>query len=90
LSQKKSLFVKTQCTFGQNKVEYLGQVIIAKGVSTDPSKIDAIFKWAQPTNVSELRSFLGLTGYYRRFIQDYGIICRPQFNSLKKDGFLWK
>jgi hypothetical protein len=52
-------------------------------------KIEAIAKWPTPANVSQLRSFLGLAGYYRRFIQNYGLICRPLFDCLKKDSFSW-
>lgn len=78
-----------KCTFGQKSVEYLGHILQGDGVATDPSKIMAISQWPSPTNITELRSFLGLTGYYRRFIQNYGIICRPLFDSLKKNAFLW-
>lgn len=55
----------------------------------DPIKIEAVIKWPAPANVTQLRSFLGLTGYYRRFIQNYGLICKPLFQSLKKDNFHW-
>jgi hypothetical protein len=73
-----------KCTFGQKSVEYLGQIIQGDGVATDPMKITAITKWSSPTNVIELRSFLGLTINYKRFIKNYGVICRPLFNGLKK------
>jgi hypothetical protein len=66
-----------------------GSYYISSGVVTDPSKIEAIVQWPQPENVTQLRGFLGLTGYYRRFIKHYGIICRPLFDALKKDSFQW-
>jgi hypothetical protein len=48
-----------------------------------------MLNWPIPTTVTQLRGFLGLTGYYRRFIQNYGIICKPLFVALKKGGFIW-
>lgn len=79
----------SKCTFAQPQVEYLGHVIRGDGVATDPIKIEVVVKWPIPDNVTKLRSFLGLTGYYKRFIQNYGLICKPLFNSLKKDSFQW-
>jgi len=84
------LFAKlSKCTFAQSEIEYLGHVINQDGVATDPAKISAIQAWPTPKTVTELRSFLGLTGYYRRFIQSYGVICRPLFDALKKNSFIW-
>lgn len=74
----------SKCTFGQPEVEYLGHVINSQGVATEPTEIEITQKWPRPKSVTELRSFLGPTGYYRRFIQNYGIICRPLFDTLKK------
>lgn len=85
------LFAKrSKCVFGQRQVEYLGYVISDAGVATDPEKIRAVREWPTPTNITELRGFLGLAGYYRRFIQNFGVICRPMFDSLKKMGFKWE
>jgi hypothetical protein len=79
----------SKCTFAQPKIEYLGHVISSKGVATDPAKISIIQNWPASTTLTQLRAFLGLTGYYRRFIKGYGIICQPLFKALKKDSYTW-
>ena len=69
---------------------FLGHGISAEGVCVDPSKIAAIVNWKPPRNVTEVRSFLGLAGYYRRFARDFSIIVSPMTKLLRKNvRYLW-
>jgi hypothetical protein len=67
----------------------LGHLITANGVATQPSKVTVVQHWPIPTNVKQLRRFLGLTGYYRRFIKHYGMISAP-LTALLKKGVVFK
>ncbi len=66
-----------KCKFFQTSVKYLGHIISKHRVETDPQKKEAIKAWPSPRNLKELRSFLGFSGYYRRFIRDYAKIVKP-------------
>lgn len=80
----------SKCAFAQRKISYLGHVISEQGVGTDPSKISAITTWPTPTTAKELRSFLGLAGYYRKFVRHFSIISKPLTELLKKNTiFVW-
>jgi hypothetical protein len=88
--QQHQFFVKaSKCAFGQQELEYLGHIITNHGVKVDENKISAMVAWPRPTNISELRGFLGLTGYYRKFVKNYSIVARALNNLLKKGQFGW-
>ncbi|XP_075086130.1 putative mitochondrial protein AtMg00860 [Nicotiana tabacum] len=89
LVQHQLLAKRSKCVLASRGVEFLGNYISPNGVSTDPMKIEVVQSWQEPKFVSHLRGFLGLAGYYRKFIKGYGILSKPLTDLLKKDGFRW-
>lgn len=80
----------SKCEFGRQQIAYLGHVMNGEGVATDPSKIATIQDWPVPESVKQLRSFLRIGGYCRKFIRNYGVISKPLTNLLRKGVlFLW-
>ena len=67
----------------------MGHIISGQGVSANPKKLSAMKEWPSPTTIKALRSFLGLTGYYRKIIHQYGQIAAPLTALLKKKAFVW-
>src|SRR5438034_3186200 len=72
----------SKCQFWLKEVSFLGHILSAKGVAVDPSKVQEVLEWKSPTSVTEIQSFLGLAGYYRRFIQDFSKIAKPMMKIL--------
>jgi hypothetical protein len=80
----------SKCAFAKQQLGYLGHVISGKAVATGPAKVDDVSSWPVPANCKELRRFLGLAGYYRKFVRHFGIIAKPLINLLKKGViFVW-
>lgn len=78
-----------KCQFAQDRVEYLGHLISAAGVDVDPEKLRAMLEYPAPTNLRELRGFLGLTEYYRRFVANYGSLAASLTQLLLIGRFRW-
>ncbi|GJU11407.1 putative reverse transcriptase domain-containing protein [Tanacetum coccineum] len=91
LLKKEELYAKfSKCEFWIPKVQFLGHVIDSKGIHVDPAKIESIKDWASPKSPTKIRQFLGLAGYYRRFIEGFLKIAKPMTKlTQKKVKFVW-
>jgi hypothetical protein len=81
----------SKCSFFQKEIHYLGHIISGKGIFVDPEKVNAIMEWLVPKNAHEVRSFMGLVGYYRRFVEGFSKIEKP-ITTLQRKGvrYEWK
>jgi hypothetical protein len=89
LRENKLALKQAKCSFGAEKVAYLGHIISAAGVAMDPSKVEAVEAWPLPRTLRALCGFLGLAGYYRKFIAGYGVVATPLTALLKREAFKW-
>ncbi|GJX77223.1 putative nucleotidyltransferase, ribonuclease H [Tanacetum coccineum] len=91
LLRKEKLYAKfSKCEFWLQEVHFLGHVVNQNGIHVDPSKIEAVKNWKTPTTPSEIRSFLGLAGYYRRFIANFSKIAKPLTSLTQKNQkYVW-
>lgn len=90
LADNELVVKRSKCSFATNQIAYLGHQISGEGVATLPEHIQAVQNWEQPSNVKQLRGFLGLAGYYRKFVRNFGLLSRPLNDLLKKGSvFVW-
>jgi len=80
----------SKCTIARESISYLGHVVSSAGLSSDPAKVQAVMDWPVPSSVKELHGFLGLAGYYRKFVRHFSVIAELLTDLLKKDQlFIW-
>ena len=89
--RKEQLYAKlSKCEFWLNEVSFLGHIVSKEGIRVDPKKIEVVVEWKPPRNVTEVRSFLGLAGNYRRFVKGFSMIAAPMTRLLQKNvKFEW-
>ncbi|XP_052111589.1 uncharacterized protein LOC127742948 [Arachis duranensis] len=87
----RKLFAKlSKCEFWKSELKFLGHVVSKQGIAVDPVKVKAVMNWERPTSVTEIRSFLGLAGYYQRFIKEFSQLALPLTKLTRKDTpFVW-
>ena len=80
----------SKCEFWLREVFFLGHIVSAEGIQVDPKKVEVIIEWKPPRNVTEVRSFMGLAGYYRRFVKGFSMTTGPMTRLLQKNvKFEW-
>nr|GEV99410.1 putative reverse transcriptase domain-containing protein [Tanacetum cinerariifolium] len=90
LRQNKLYAKFSKCYFWLGQVAFLGHIVSADGITIDLAKVEAITKWLRPTTVTEVRSFLGLAGYYRRFVEGFSLLALPLIKLMQKgEKFVW-
>ncbi|KAK5842830.1 hypothetical protein PVK06_005235 [Gossypium arboreum] len=89
--REKQLYAKfSKCEFWLKEVTFLGHVVSAEGIKVDPRKIEAILEWKPPKSVTKIRSFLGLAGYYRIFVEGFSVMAAPLTKLIRKGApFVW-
>ena len=89
--RKEQLYEKlSKCEFWLSEVSFLGHIVLKEGIRVDPKKIEVVVEWNPPRNVTKVRSFLGLAGYYRRFVKGFSMIAAPMTRLLQKNvKFEW-
>ncbi|GJT45697.1 putative reverse transcriptase domain-containing protein [Tanacetum coccineum] len=89
LRQEKLYAKFSKCEFWLSRVAFLGHIVSSEGITMDPAKVEAITKWPRPTSVTEVRSFLGLAGYYRRFVDGFSRLALPWAKLMRKGEMRW-
>ena len=89
--RKEKFYAKfKKCEFWLDKIAFLGHIVSKDGISVDPTKVEAVMQWNKPTNIFDIRSFLGMAGYYRRFVEGFSRIAAPlTCLTQKKIKFEW-
>ena len=88
--REKKLYAKlSKCDFWLKEISFLGHIVSTRGIRVDPVKIEAVVNWKPPRSVTKVRSFLGIAGYYRRFVKGFSVIASPLTKLLRK-GVMFK